>query len=208
MDTSPILCFLDSEGRVWSIWITPATMGLCSFPLLTTAAHSSDFTHPSVPLNQECRELALCMRPLDLLQGDTMGTGSREPFNGKWFLPGLGKHSLNAHITVKYLSPWLRLSSFRVVWNCKTTWEVSNKIHNPQRNVFSFYLSLKIKQQHTLSVETRLFTSCGGKVVFELARTGRKEIWPCYSTKDSTLYFSSLISRDMRTKNNQTNSKI
>lgn len=61
-------------------------LGYLSYPyncgplvLILSWLPSSDFAHPTpchVPLNQECRELALCIRPLDLLQGDmVMGTG-------------------------------------------------------------------------------------------------------------------------------------
>lgn len=153
--------------------------------------------------------MSLCIRPLDLLQGDmVMGTGHGEPFSGKWFLPGLGKHSLNAHITLKYLSPWLALRSFQIVWNWKTSWEVSNKRLPPSnmKCLLSFYLSLKIKQQTILSGETRLFTLCVWETAICISRYGQKGDWSPYPTtiRDIQHYVSLLSYLETPEINKQT----
>lgn len=110
---APILCFLNLWRKGMGYLLSLQLWASGPNPLLTTSCLWQQWLHPPpVLLNQECRELALCIRPLDLLQGDlVMGTGCREPFSGKWLLPGLDKHSLNPHITLKYLSPWSGLYS-------------------------------------------------------------------------------------------------
>lgn len=140
-----------------------------------TACDRSGSTRPSVPLGQECRELAFCIGrwPSAGRHGD--GDRARGPLSSKRFLPGLGKHSLNPHITLKYLSPWLGLYSFQIVWNWKTTWEVSNTClpRSKMKRLLSFCLSLKIRQQNVPSGETRLFTLCGESGI-RISRNGQK----------------------------------
>lgn len=140
---APIFCLLVSEERVWVFELPPQLWRLAPIPYCPSAApDNNDFTHPAVPLEQECRELVLCIRPLDLLRGDmVMGTGCREPFSGKWFLPGLGKHSLNPHIKFSNIClPDLGFILSKLYEAGKQLGRfLINVYHHPKRNLFFLF---------------------------------------------------------------------